>query len=160
MKSKLIGFFTLAAINLVASTSVLADGFVCESIPGDIRVRVYNSTQPSVGTRTFHTMVISDPRVNYGRKTIARFDRASSAVKAYSSTYHAEVATRLESNSGAGELIGPTKLGQLKAILLNIDFKYSAPIANGAKTTGKLTLIKNDNDLIQLDMDCIRYLKN
>src|SRR6185503_10108376 len=68
---KMKAFILMVA--MVASSAAYADGFKCETLAGDLAIKAYNNTQPSEGTRTGAVMVLSDPAVNSGRKTIARF---------------------------------------------------------------------------------------
>lgn len=136
-----------------------ASGFVCETLAQDLNVKVYNHTQASEGTRNGAIMILSDPTVSYGRKTIAKF-KSSSLLTGSASEYTAYVDLRYVDSSRKGENIGGTKLGQLDEIILNVDFSYAETLAAGDEVSGVLTLVKRNGDEITHDMSCVRYLKN
>src|SRR5690606_26877325 len=97
--------------------------------------------------------------VQYGRKTIARFDADNSVLNNSGATYGAKVDLRYSDSTRSGENIGGTKLGQLDMIYLDIDFSYGRPVEAGEIVEGVLTLVKRNGQEIELDVDCERYLK-
>jgi hypothetical protein len=149
--------FAILALGFVTSSTALADGFVCAN--DEIVVKVYNNTDAAVGTRTAAVMVVSDPQVGAGRKTIARFTDANGLIQSNGASYTSNVDLRFGNSSRKGELIGGTKLGELDTIQLDVDFSYSAPIAAGTHVAGLLTLNKRNGQSIELELDCKRYLK-
>ncbi len=151
--------FVVVLMGLVAS-SAYADGFVCQTPQGDLNVKVYNHVRPEDGTRNASVMVLSDPRVEAGRKTIARFTDINETLMSKGARYQADVDLRFSDSSRKGELIGGTKLGALKSIELEVDFTYSAPVARDTVLPGNLTLVKRNGEVIEIeDLDCTRYLK-
>src|SRR3989338_1707434 len=104
--------FVMAAV-MASSTAAFADGFVCETRAQDLNVKVYNNTNPELGTRTAAVMVLSDPSVSHGRKTIARFQNSNGLISNTGAHYEAKVDLRYNDSARKGELIGGTKLGQL-----------------------------------------------
>jgi hypothetical protein len=105
-------------------------------------------------------MVVSDPEVRDGDKTIARFTDTKGTVTNSGATYTADVDLRFSDSNKAGRLIGGTKLGQLDTIVLDVDFSYAQPVDNGDSVDGVLHLNKRGGGEIALDVTCERYLKN
>jgi hypothetical protein len=105
-------------------------------------------------------MILSDNTVQYGRKTIAKFDADNQVLDNQGAGYLANVDLRYNDSERGGENIGGTKLAQLDAIALDIDFSYGAPMKAGEIAEGVLTLIKRNGSEITIDVDCERYLKN
>jgi hypothetical protein len=149
----------MAAV-MASSSAAFADGFVCETRSQDLNVKVYNHTAPEYGTRNAAVMVVSDPSVSHGRKTIARFTSVNGRITNKGAFYVADVDLRYKDSKRKGELIGGTKLGELDKIVLDVDFSYSRPIANGEEVRGMLSLNKRNGQVIDLAVDCYRYLKN
>lgn len=147
----------IAALALISSSTAFADGFVCKN--EDLAVKVYNHTQPEVGTRTAALMVISDRSVQAGRKTIARFQDSKGRISNKGARYTADVDLRYADSARAGENIGGTKLGELDTIELDVEFSYAQPVAAGELVSGTLTLNKRNGQVIELELECARYLK-
>jgi hypothetical protein len=150
----------MMAVAGFAGAQAHADGFNCQTVEGDLNVKVYNQTDANQGTRNVAVMVLSDPSVQGGRKTIARFTEANGVVASRSATFTADVDLRFTDSSRKGELISGTKLGQLDQIIVDVDFSYAAPVEQGEELSGELTLIKRDGQKITRDLECSRYLKN
>lgn len=144
---------------LMAATPAFADGFRCNTVFGDLNVKVYNHTQPEEGTRNVATMIISDPSVQYGRKTIAKFSDINNTLSSKSAVYEAKVDLRFVDSRRGGENIGGTKLAELKKIIVDVDFSYANPVEDEAELPGTLTLVKRDGEELSSDLDCVRYLK-
>jgi len=150
---------TLLVTMMIASSNVFADGFVCQSVEGDLNVKIYNHTQPEVGTRVAAVMVLSDPLVQGGRKTIARFKQTSGTLSSEGAHYLADVDLRFTDSNTKGEYIAGTRLGHVDTIALDVDFSYDQPVAEGTLVKGLLTVTKRNGDIIEKDMECSRYLK-
>ncbi len=150
--------FVLAAV--LVSANAHADGFTCEATRDSLAVTVYNHTQPSEGTRNAAVMVVSDPSLQFGNKTVARFSDVNSTLSNRGAFYVADVDLRFNDSGRKGELIGGTKLGQLKHIKLDVDFSYGEPVNAGDVVPALLSLIKRNGDTIEISMNCSRYLKN
>lgn len=146
------------AMALLGAAQAKADGFVCQSNDGTLNVKAYNQTSPAVGTRTSAVLVASDPSVGAGRKTIARFT-AGHTLESRGATYLANVDLRFNDSGRKGELIGGTKLGELKQFKLDVDFNYGAPVAAGTELDAKIRLLKRNGQKIELPATCTRYLK-
>jgi hypothetical protein len=159
MKMKKMTLWVAGMVSLV-SASAFADGFRCQTENGDVRVIVYNNTHAEHGTRNGAAMVFSDPLVQYGRKTIARFSDVKGTLWNTGAHYEANVDLRFKDSSRKGEYIGGTRLGYLDAIELNVDFNYAQPVRTGEYLSGKLLLIKRNGKQIEHNLDCIRYLKS
>jgi hypothetical protein len=150
----------IAGMAMMASAQVaIADGFVCESVRGDLTVKVFNHTDPSVGTRVGALMVLSDPNVGEGRKTIARFSDAKGRLLSSGSHYEGDVDLRYSDTRRRGELIAGTRLGELETVVLDVDFTYAEPVRPGAAVKGDLTLVKRNGDEVTRSLECKRHLK-
>jgi len=152
-------FIVIAAI--LASSAAKADGFVCQTVEGDLNVKVYNQVQPEQGTRNAAVMIVSDPSIRAGNKTIAKFSAANGTLTSRQMMYVADVDLRFTDSSRVGELISGTKLGELTEISLNVDFAYSpaSTMAAGEETAAELKLVKRNGAVITRDVVCSRYLK-
>jgi hypothetical protein len=150
----------VVALVLGAASSAFADGFVCQTRNGSLTIKAYNKTDASEGTRNAAVMVVSDPEIRDGNKTIARFTDAKGTLINGGASYFGKVDLRMSDTSKQGRLIGGTKLGQLESIQLDVDFKYSAPVEAGESLDGTIYLNKRDGSQIALDVECERYLKN
>jgi hypothetical protein len=153
----------IVALAMTAATVAHADGFVCVTSEGDLKIRVYNQVQPELGTRNAAVMVVSDTAVNAGRKTIAKFTAAHGTLTSRQLTYNAGVDLRFNDSGRKGELISGTRLGELSDIVLDIDASYAPNrlLADGEATTAELTLVKRVGggaDIVR-DMECVRYVK-
>ena len=161
MTQKYLGF--VAATGLVAlmgATQARADGFECQTVDKDLVVKVYNETDPAKGTRNGAVMILSDPAVQEGRKTIAKFKSVDRTLDNTSAHYLTDVDLRFTDIRRKGELISGTKLGQLAQIALDIEFSYSDPLEDGESTKGRLALVKRNGTVIFRSLECVRYLKN
>lgn len=148
----------IAAIFSLSSTA-FADGFICEAPNESLKVKVFHQTEPTLGTRNSAVMILSNPDIQVGRKTIATFESEAATLTNHGAMYQAKVDLRFRNSNRRGELVGPTKLGELKSINLSVDFSYARPVADGAELLGQLTLFKRSGDAVPLDVVCTRYLK-
>jgi hypothetical protein len=155
-KNILAGLLTIAA---AFSTSAQADGFRCSSAYGDLNIAVYNHTDAEEGTRNAAIMILSDPRVQEGNKTIARFQDVTGLLENYGAKYVAKVDLRYADSSRKGELVAGTKLGELNAVVLDVEFSYSSPVSDNEPLRGKVTLHKRNGQRMSAPMVCNRYLK-
>lgn len=137
-----------------------ADGFNCQTIEKDLDIKVYNKVNPSEGTRNVAIMVISDPTIKYGRRTIARFKAEDGTLKNLGSFYVSKEDLRFADSSRGGENISGTKLSQLDQIILDVDFSYATPVEEGEELPATLFLKKRNGDCIVRELICERYLKN
>lgn len=153
----------MAALTLImfASVNAFADGFVCESDASDLRIKVYNKVSPSEGTRVASVMIVTDPRVSGGRKTVAKFstDRGTLATAHNQSLKFAGNVDLRFSDLSAGEYLVGTRLGEVDTIHLTIDFVYGDNLANGEQTSGRMLIVKRDGDSTLRYATCTRYLK-
>lgn len=159
---------TINVINLLAATTLAfagatkanADGFVCRTPQKDLAIQVYNHVHPEDGTRNAAILIAADTTINPGHRTIAIFRDTDTTLSNQGAQYIAEVKLDVADTSRRGELIGGTKLGYLKYIILKVDFSYAHPMNDGDLTKGQLTLLKRNRDTLDLYMECERYLKN
>ncbi len=151
----------LMSLVLMGSTAAMADGFECVTTAGDLNIKVYNHVDPYDGTRTGAIMVVSDPSVLAGNKTIATFDSGNGNLTSQEGAiYWANVDSRYSGAAHGGELIGGTRLSELKSIILDVDFSYAYPVADGTELDATLTYEKENGETWTVDAVCARYLKN
>lgn len=150
---------TIATLS-IASTQAFADGFSCRFEDEALNIKVYNHTQPEFGTRNAAVMIASDLDVSSGNSTIAVFRDTTETLDSQANIFVARVDLRYTEISRKGELIAGTKLGYLKNLILDVDFKYGMNLESGDETTGVLTLVKRNGKVIQTEGTCTRYLKN
>lgn len=152
--------FAMAGLVLLAATQAQADGFVCQTEDQSLQIKVYNNTQPERGTRNAAVMVLSDPRVQDGRKTIARFTDVNGTLANSGATYEANVDLRFRDSRRKGEYLMGTRLGQLDAIILDVAFSYGSPVRAGDVLHGEIVAIKRSGERLSQWVICNRYLKN
>lgn len=157
----------MKVLNVVAMAGMIlgsqvasADGFICEDYNETLRIKIFHNVSAKKGTRTAAKMIISDPRVADGRKTIATFDQADGLLTSKALVYGADVDLRYKNSSRKGELIGGTKLGELEALEVYVDFSYAHPLKHAEEADAFLRLYKRNGKEIDIDLVCARYLKN
>jgi hypothetical protein len=136
-----------------------ADGFICSAADkaGEtLKLAVFHNTK---APRLAEVMVISDPTVAYGRQTIARFTRGNGTLTNRGASYVAVIDPNVADTARIGENIAGTKLGMLKNVVLEVDFSYEQPVVEGAELEGLLTLNKKNGDIVEVALQCMRYLK-
>lgn len=150
---------TIFALMIAASSIASADGFVCEGDSG-IKIKVYNNTEASEGTRNAAVLVVSDTSVGHGNKTIARFTDVAGTLSQKGTVYVAKVDLRFNDSERKGEWIAGTKLGELAHIKLSVAHNYLSPMAHGETTYATAKYLKRNGDVLTEKMECTRYLKN
>lgn len=151
---------SIALVIMLASSAAFADGFVCEGKKTGLNFKMYNKTMTA--TRTGAVMVVSDPKVAYGRKTIATFSDVQGLLASEGARYVANVDSRYTTVGRIGENIAGTKLGELRTIDVAIDFNYyyDTPSNKGEKYAGKVTYVKENGERKTENLACVRYKKN
>lgn len=155
-------FNVLSVVAIAASvfaTQAKADGFVCRTPDNELNVKVYNHTDAEVGTRVAAVMVLSDPSVSGGRKTIARFQDVNGVLESRGSRYEAGVDLRFNDSKRAGENILGTKLGELDWVIVDLQFSYANPVEAGEEIEGTIILKKRNGSSKRAHLLCERYLK-
>ncbi len=160
MKEKKMKTALIALMTLGFSTAAMADGFVCYTQDAVYGVKVFNQTDPNAGTRNGAIMIVSDNRVDYGRKTIATFEAGKTLFDDDGARYIANVDLRYSNSNRAGENFLGTKLGQIDTMILDMDFNYGVPMAHGEGVAGRLIVLKRNGAKIEAKLACSRYLKN
>jgi hypothetical protein len=155
MKALVVGM-----MSLVTANAAFADGFVCQTVDGSLNIKVFNHVQAEEGTRNAAVMVLSDPAVSSGRKTIARFTDVNGTLDSESASFVADVDLRFADSRRKGELILGTKLGELDQVYLDLDYSYNSPVEAGEEVEGQITLVKRNGKLVSEDVLCTRYLKS
>ncbi|MCM0605881.1 MAG: hypothetical protein KA715_07295 [Xanthomonadaceae bacterium] len=145
---------------ILGSQVAKADGFICEDYDQTLKIKVFHNVMAKKGTRNAAKLIVSDPRVANGRKTIATFDQADGLLTSKELVYTADVDLRYKNSSRKGELIGGTKLGEIDFIELFVDFSYNQPLKNFEEADAFLRLTKRSGKELEIDLVCARYLKN
>jgi hypothetical protein len=146
----------LTAIAMIASQQAMADGFLCQTVSGDLNIKIYNHVQPEDGTRTASVMILSSPEVSLGRKTIAKLSAAEKTLSSEGTSYRGTVDLR---RLDGGEYLGGTRLEQVKSIDVTVDFSYGNPVADGTVLRGWMRINKRDGSSLKDKIVCKRYLK-
>ena len=123
---------------------------------------MYNHTQAADGTRNASIMIVSDPALQYPNKTIAKFTSANGTlITTGTAHYEGKVDLRFNDSGRGGENIAGTKLAQLKAINLYINFTYSdATSLRGAEAIfAQITYFKRNGERMSEKASCARYVK-
>lgn len=148
---------------MITGAAAQADGFNCQGRSTGIKIKLYNNTQPEMGSRKVAVMVLSNPEIASPNKTISKFNGANTlSYKGYGK-YEAKVDFRFKDTGHPGELIGGTKLGQLKTINLDLNFSYNTldvELAKVSSVTGVIKYVKRNGDINSESVTCARYLKN
>ena len=148
-----------ALVMMSLSAAAQADGYKCQTVEGDLNVKIYNHTSPEAGTRNGAVMVLSNPEILKGRKTIATFSSEKGTLAQKGATYVGKVDLRVSGSDRAGEYVGGTRLGELKHIVASIDHNILQPVAEGTVLKGTISFLKrNGGDDFQ-ELVCVRYLK-
>jgi hypothetical protein len=116
----------LLALTLVtiAPTLALADGFDCTGRNSGIEVKIYNNTDPSMGTRTPAVLIVSDPSRDYGDRTIATFKNDQITAEGHG-TYFATTDTVDHRPTADAQVLQNSRLGHLENVLLKMNFSYA-----------------------------------
>lgn len=160
MKTELVKaalvFVTFTALSSLAK----AEGFKCQTLEGDLNIKIFHHNDPSIGTRVASTMIVSDPSIKMGSKTVALFTSKKGTLSLQSEgSYLANVDLRMTESRRSGEYLVGTRLGQLGTIAVDLDFSYRAPVADGDIVEGSATFTKRSGEVIERELLCERYLK-
>lgn len=157
MKTKMM----LILATIAASSNAMADGFRCQTTEGmALNIQIYNHVQPANGTRNAAVIVIADPSIQQGNKTVARFEDVDGLLSNKGAKYIASVDLRHNDMGPKGRNIGGTKMAFLKTVYVDIDFTYSNPARRGAPLAGEISFVKRNGETITAELACARYLKN
>lgn len=152
----------MVLFGMIAATAAQADGFICEGQNTGLVFKMYNHTDADVGTRSAAIMIISDPSIAYGNKTIVKFTDAKNTLSSKNVVYTGKVDLRVIESSRKGENIAGTKLGELASIKASVHFNYSSdtPSMNGESFSGKASYAKRNGEILEERLSCQRYKKN
>ena len=155
----------VAIVTLLAGFSAQADGFVCLTEEGDLRLAAYNKIYPREGTRNPAVMIASNPALKRGLQTITKFlsesgTLSTDTVSTDHLTYIGNVDLRLRESGAADDYILGTQLREVAQVTLKIDFAYGDDLDSGDKTGAIVTLVKHDGIAIERFAACERYLKS
>ncbi len=149
---------------LLISPLVYADGFRCVGLSSSLKMVVYNHTDAAHGTRTPAIFIISNPSLPKPHQTLLTFSSEEGKLKYQGyGRYLATVdAPALGANSPKTAAAGTT-LGQLKSIVLDLDFSYAHDaivLANTvASIPGTIAYQTEHGDSLDEKVSCVRYRK-
>ena len=149
----------VALVAMIFAGQTFASGFVCKTHNFRTEIKIYNQTNPSMGTKNGAVMVFSDPTVKNPNKTIAVFKRAKRTLRGASNYYLGKVDLRV-SELKKGEYLLGTRLGYLAYVGVGLQFSELTPVKHGAVVRGVLFARKRSGELIRDNLTCRRYLKN
>jgi len=135
-----------------------ADGFICQTIENDLRIAVYNHTNPNAGTRNAAIMILSAPDADLGARTVAKFSSVEGSLTNYGAQYTA-VNSTVFGQPGSDRPVAGTRLGLVDDVTLRIQYVYGNHVEPGSRLEGKL-YVNASSGLIKRDVICARYLKN
>lgn len=148
----------LVAALVLAASAAKADGFICETHDGVLKIKAFDQVQPELGTRNPAVLILSDNTVQYGRKTIATF-ASEQTLDGSAANYVARVDLRYNNSNTKGEYLLGTRLGELKTVAVDVEFSFASPVAKGRLLSGLITATKRNGQVIEQDLECTRYLK-
>lgn len=153
----------LTALFLGSAPTALADGFDCQARNTGLLIHVVNSPNAAVGTRTPEVMTVLNPLLKPGQQEIVRFSHDNQTLSYLGrGNYLGQVDLRYLDSGRRGENIAGTKLGQLKSILLDIEFSYAhsdIELANSVKEVpGKIFYTKRTGEILEEPATCKRFL--
>ena len=152
----------LGLLILCLNSAVFADGFICENAEQTLQVQVYHQTRPELGTRNVATMIVANPSAPTGHQTIAIFTSDNAQLRNKSTTYAANVNLEALEDESKNLAVTSATLGELKRILLRVDYRFGHVLAPGQVVTGAAILTRRsgpEGDL-RVEMSCVRYLKS
>lgn len=152
----------IVVFGMLAAVAAKADGFICEGQNTGLVFKMYNHTHAEDGTRNAAIMIISDPAIAYGNKTIVSFSDAKNTLSSKNVVYTGKVDLRVVQSSRKGENIAGTKLGELASIKASIFFNYTSdtPSIDGDYFGGKASYVKRNGEVLEEKLACTRYKKN
>lgn len=147
------------ALVFAAIPAKAVDGYICKSVDEDVVVKLVLAPKLPSQTeenRTADMMIVSSPLLSSGRQTIARFRAKEGMLNSAGSVFVGFVDLRHPDTSQKGKRIGGTTLGQLKAVILDIDYapEYRS-VRRGLPLSAQVIYSRRKgNDLIQ-EFDCV-----
>ena len=124
----------MVLVGLVASSSAFADlNYTCSNTEGTLRVRA----------RDNKVLVVSNPSLRAGNKTVATFSRSAKNLVSRDDNYVGTVDLRRIGTRRGGELLLGTRLNQLQEIEVDLI------LLEIEEFVAKVTLTKRDGDLVR-----------
>lgn len=154
------------AIVAMMTAQAHADGFTCLAESGELKIKVYNYVNAQDGTRVPARMVLSNPNLNAGERTLAVFNSDSGTLEVsqetspLDTTYVGKVDLRFAELSAKEATVLGTRLADLATVSLAVDFKYGDNLAKGDQVEALITLAKRNGGVIREQAVCERYLKS
>lgn len=149
---------SLIAMMMLVGSAAYADGFVCYTKSNDLKIKMLNHTQPEDGTRTGSVMIVSDQTIQDGKKTTVAFRSEDETLTTSGTRWIGTLPE--DSELKGGRNIAGTKLAYVDSFIVTVAHFYDAPVANGTKLYGGLTVVKKDGEKLREELNCYRYLKN
>jgi hypothetical protein len=158
MKNAVLIFAALIGL----SSSAMADGFRCYGY--GLQVQVFNKVDPTEGTRTPSTMIISSTDSDRGNRTISKFTYDNGTLESAHETgglvYLGNVDLRFNDTGADDALILGSRIADTESVRLNVLFNYGDNLADGEITKGVFSVFSRQRGANAILMDCKRHLKN
>jgi hypothetical protein len=157
-------YWLALALVTLAPTLAHADGFDCTGRDTGIEVKIYNNTDPSLGTRTPAILIVSDPSRDYGDRTIATFKNEQITYEGYG-TYFATTDTVDRRPTADAQVLENSRLGHLENILLKMNFSYAEQLFSEltkkpASFSGSVFYQQTSGATRNESVRCTHYLKD
>lgn len=152
-------FLCLFLAVLLLPTLSQASGFVCASVDQDTKIIVHFDANPAPddsGPRALK-MIMLDPTVSVRNQLIAQFSSADGLLNNSRGVIVAYVDLNHPDSSRRGERVGGTVLGALSSIILEIDYAYEEPLAEGEQFSGQVVYLKRNGKELTQDFDCTHF---
>ena len=151
-------------IALALASVSKADGFICTTPNGDLNVKVFDHVYSYLGTRNAARMIVSNPQLEPGNRTLAVFSSEqgtlwNSTNRGEYLTYTGHVDLRFN-NIHKSQLILSEPVAKLYAVRLRVYFNYrKSHMRDGTPVFGALDLVTRRGRHIYSETSCTRYLK-
>lgn len=161
MAFKIRSFLALSLFLCLKANWLWADGFICESPQGYLRIKIFHHTSfQTGGTRKVAVMVLSNPRVPMGKRTIGVFNESKGNLLRDSSAYIANFDFRFKGlYSKPQEFIKDISKRDIQTLEITPNFNINEPIAPAAKLKARFKMNLRSGQAYQGWIECIRYLK-
>jgi hypothetical protein len=145
---------------LVMPALLWADGFVCNSPKGFLRIKIFHHTRwETGGTRRAAVMVLSNPRMPRNKKTIAVFQEANGTLSNSGMEYLARFDLRFSLiKSKPHHFINQIDRADVHSLLIRPNGGLG--LAHGTPLTAYMEMTMRDGRVYKGNIRCKRYLKS
>lgn len=148
--------FILALTAIASGFSAAADGFVCESYAGNLRIKVYDSGN---GVRGRAIMIVSAPDRD-DHRTLAALPVENLQTTAAGVSYSGKVVKRDNGPTYIAPSLAGVEMTNVNEIILQVNHDMSQPLTDAAEVPGEMTLVlRSGAPDIHMEALCDRYIK-